>query len=136
MDLHGNGALAQRLERLGQLDLPLVDVEALLLQRLRDVRRSDRTVEGVVLADAAGDLDLDGAEPGRHRIGRRPLFHVARFGQLLLALDLAPVVLGHGQRQFPWQEVVARVPGRDLHDVAAGAQVFDVLSEYDFHVAS
>src|SRR5258708_29449075 len=113
VDLHGHGALAQGLERLGQLDFPLVDVEALFLQRLGDVRRGDRPVEGVVLADAARELDPDGAETGRHRLGRGPLFHVARFGQLLLALDLAPVVLGHGPRPLAVQEVVARVPRPD-----------------------
>src|SRR5258708_22756714 len=37
VDLHGHGALAQGLERLGQLDFPLVDVEALVLQPLATV---------------------------------------------------------------------------------------------------
>src|SRR5258708_5934053 len=104
--------------------------------RRAPISRPRGYAEGRVPAWAGRDLDGNGAGRGRHRLGRGPLFHVARFGQLLLALDLAAVVLGHGQRQLPWQEVVARVPGRDLDDVAAGAQVFDVLSEYDFHVAS
>src|SRR5450759_381014 len=136
MDLDGDGGLAERLERLGHLDLPLVDVEALRLQRLRDVRRGHRPVQRVVVADAAADHDLDLADPLRDGLGRALVFHVAHFGELLLALDLALVVLGHQQRELPRQQVVPSVTGRDLHDVATAAQVFDVFSENDFHDAS
>src|SRR5262245_48557727 len=43
MNLHGDGRLAERLERVGQRDLALVDVETAILQRLRDVLRGHRT---------------------------------------------------------------------------------------------
>ena len=45
---------------------------------------------------------------------------------------LLPV--GHQQRQLARQQVVARVAVGDLHDLAAAAEVLDVLSKNDFHV--
>src|SRR5260221_6111647 len=133
MDLHGHAGLAQGLERFGHLDLPLVDLEALRLERGRDVRRGDRPVQRVVVADPAADLDLELADPLRDRLGRALLFEIARLGELLFPLDLALVVVGHDERELARQQVVPSIAGRDLHDVAAAAQVFDVLSEDDFH---
>ena len=67
------------------------------------------------------------------RLGLRLLFRVADLGDLLLALDLPLVGVGHRQRQLARQQVVARVAGRHLDDVAAPAEVVDVFSENDFH---
>src|SRR6476660_7149688 len=55
VDLHRDRRLAERLERLGHRDLALVDVEALVLERLCDVLRGDRPIQRVVLADPARD---------------------------------------------------------------------------------
>src|SRR5262249_56378408 len=46
VDSHGHRRRAERLERFGEGDLPLVHVESLVLQRLRDVLRGHRAVEG------------------------------------------------------------------------------------------
>ena len=53
MQLHRHGLLAQLLDRLAKPDLALVDVEALLGERLGDVGRRDRAVERFGLADLA-----------------------------------------------------------------------------------
>ena len=57
------------------------------------------------------DLDLGCAEPLAERLGLALLFGVARFGALLLALDLPLVGLGHRQRELARQQVIARVAG-------------------------
>ena len=81
------------------------------------------------------DLDLQLAHPLRRSLRPPSDLRLARFGELLLALDLLLVVLGHQQRQLARQQVVARVAVGDLDDVAAAAEVVDVLSQNDFHVA-
>ena len=136
VDLHRNGDFAERLERVGQVDLPLVDLESLGDERLRDVGRSDRPVQGVVLADAAGDLDLGLREPLAVGFRLRLFLEIARLGGVPLALDLLLVGLGDGERQLARQQEVARVAVGDLDNLAASAEVIDVFSENDFHVLS
>src|SRR3954471_24387351 len=48
---------AQALQRLVELDLAAVDVKAFLGQGIREVRRTDRTEKGVLLADFARELE-------------------------------------------------------------------------------
>ena len=48
-------------------------------------------------------------------------------------LDVAAIALRGRQRQLARQQVVAGVAGGNLHDLAAFAQILDVLSENDFH---
>ncbi len=86
-----------------------------------------------MLPDTARDLDLELPQALRDGIGLRLLFEIAGFSQLLLAIDLALVVVVDRQRELARQQVVARVARGDLDDVAAAAEVFDVLSEYHFH---
>jgi hypothetical protein len=90
MHLDRNADLADRLQRVGQRDLPLVDLEALGLERVRDVGGGHRSIERIVLADPAGDLDFDLAEPLRQRFGLLLLLGVAQIGELPLAVDLTP----------------------------------------------
>src|SRR6476659_84569 len=59
MHLHGHLHLAERLDRIDQMDLALVHLESLRLERVRDVGGRHRSVHHVVLADAARDLDLE-----------------------------------------------------------------------------
>ena len=56
-----------------RLDLALVDLEPLAGEDLGDVGRGHRPVQGVVLADAAGDDDLELRQPRGQRLGARPL---------------------------------------------------------------
>ena len=49
------------------------------------------------------------------------------FHDLALALDVPLVAVGRRQRQLARQQVVARVAGGHFHDVAALAEVLDVL---------
>ena len=70
----------------------------------------------------------------RHRFGRRLLFGFLRIELHALALDLLQVAGRRDQRQLARQQIIARVAVGDLHDFAALPDVFDVVSENDFHV--
>src|SRR6266851_6508894 len=133
MELHRNGVVAELLDRLRELQLAAVQLEAFGGERLGDVAAGDRAVERLGLADLAGNLDLDAGHPLRHCLGDLlilELFHVELHA---LALDLLFVALGRQQRHLPRQEVVARVAVRDLQQVAAASEMVDVFSQYDFH---
>src|SRR5215210_6495057 len=86
MDLDRHLHFADRLDRIRQLDLPLVDGEPFGLERVRDVARRDRAVHRVVLADAPGDLDLERLEPLAVGIGGGPLLRVLDLAALPLTL--------------------------------------------------
>ena len=53
VQLHGDGEVADRLQRFMQLDLAAIDVEALLRQSVRQVARSNGTEELIVLTGTA-----------------------------------------------------------------------------------
>ena len=67
------------------------------------------------------------------RLGDLLLLGFLRLELPALALDLLPVAVGDEQRQLARQQVVARVAVGDLHDLAAAAEIVDVLSQNDFH---
>src|SRR5437867_8261713 len=121
------------LDRLGQLDLAPLDLEALGRQPLRDVGRRHRAVERLGLADLARDHNLDRGQAIRHRLRDLQLVGFLRLELRAFALDLFLVAVGGEQRQLARQEVVARVAVGDFHHLAAAPQVVDVLSENHFH---
>src|SRR5687767_9461627 len=133
MDLQRHGHFPYRLERFGERDLALVDLEPLRLERVRNVGGGDRAVQRVVLPDPPPDLDLGLLEPLRQRLGLLLLFGLADVGDLALALNLPPVPLGDGERQLARQQVIARIAVGYFHDIAAAAQFVDVLSQNHFH---
>src|SRR5262249_60153138 len=87
----------------------------------------------LALDNLARDLDLVRREALRPRIGDLLFFQLPGLELQALALDLLLVALGGGQRELARQQVVARVPVCDLHDLAAAPKIVDVLSQYHFH---
>ena len=69
----------------------------------------------------------------RERVGRRALGGIGGVGDLALALDHLHVARCGGQRQLARQQVIAGVAVGDLHDVAAPAELLDVITKNDFH---
>src|SRR5688500_14291357 len=62
MDAEGHLLRTERLDRVGQLDLPALDLHADVRERFLDVLRGDRTPHTILLARGSLDLDRDGAE--------------------------------------------------------------------------
>src|SRR6188768_3392437 len=129
---HRDRVLAERADRLGQLDLALVDFEAEAGEALGDVGRRDRPVERVLLADAAGDDAFRLAQARRDRFGDAAVLRLALGGALLLGRDLALVAGRDLQRELARQQVVAGEPVGHLDHVAAAAEVIDRFLEDDF----
>src|SRR5262245_16311947 len=78
---------AEVLDRLVELDLALVDLDALRLQELGDVARGDRTVEHVVLAHLAGRDEAQRGDPRGELLELGLLLREPREVRLLLLLD-------------------------------------------------
>ena len=108
MNLDRDRHLTKRLERLRQVNLALVDLEALGDERLRDVGRGDRAVQRVVLADAARDLDFRLRQTLTEGLGLRLLIEIAGLCGCALALDLPLVRFGDREGHLPRQ--LALVP--------------------------
>src|SRR2546428_117514 len=133
VDLDADLEVAQRADRLGQVDLPLVHVQFLFREPALDIARRDRAVELVLFPDLHGEAELDAGEPLGLRDGRLLL------GEALLGQPLRfvgdPLLVGLGGRvgEPLGQEIVARVAVLYLHDLARAAEVLHVLSQDDLH---
>src|SRR5262245_46681433 len=125
---------ADLLERLVELDLPLVDREALLPQRQRDLRLRDGTEQMAFLVGATLDRDRGLDQLLRQFLERTDarLF----FGERLRAraFDLGDVGLGDHHGETLRQQVIARVAVAHLHHLADATEVLDRLLEQEFHV--
>ena len=125
--------LAERLERLVELDLAAVDGEALGLERLGHVTGGDRAEEVVVLAHLAGELERDAGDLAGQDLRLAFLLGGAAHGRSLHLLDHVLVALGGLDGQTAGQQEIASVAVCDLHHVAAMAQFLDVFFQDDFH---
>ena len=107
-------------------DLAAVDVDVLLLQRLGNILARHRTEEAAVLSNAYRDLHLDLFELRRHQfclVDRHRLLACLR---ARLRLGDVQVRAARGQRQFLWQEEVAPVAVRHLHNLALFSDILDI----------
>src|SRR5688572_18491121 len=124
---------AERLDRLVQVDLLLLDVEALALALVRDVGRRHRAEELLFLAHAGGKGELDAFQTLSERLRRLDALRLSRLETRLFHGD-ALAVAGRGLvRETAREQIVAGVPRRHLHDVAGLAEVLDRLAKNDFH---
>src|SRR4051812_2243428 len=130
----GHAIDAERPNRLVQLDLALLDDEALAFQLVRDVRRRHRPEELAFVAYPRREGERHLLELGGE-LGRRAATRLLRLLETLaLLLDALAIAGGGFVREAARQQIVARVPGRDFHDVARMPELFNCLSEYDFHL--
>src|SRR5262245_10769472 len=76
--------LAERLDRLVELDPAVVEVDVRLLQLLRDVAAGDRAEQLLVLADHALELQRHAVDASRELVRRRTFFGDATLDDRLL----------------------------------------------------
>src|SRR5229473_1744356 len=107
MELDTDAELAQFADRLGEVHLALVDLDAELLELALEVARRDGAVQLVLLADldGEGEADLSQARGLGFRVGE-PLR----------------------------EEIVTRVAVLHLDDIPSRAEVLHALSQDHFHV--
>src|SRR5687768_6812324 len=99
VDPNRHRVLADRLERLVELNPPTVDGQIAERQRLADVGGGHRSVQRVVLADTARDRDLGRLDLRRQLPRFADLLGVLRLGLGALARNLPGVARGDGQRE-------------------------------------
>src|SRR5690606_6192817 len=135
VQVDGDRVDAEALDRLLEHDVTPVhlEVETLLVQPVRDVRRRDRTEQLGLLARPHLERERDALE----RRGTPPRLQVRTastlLGPTLLLLELAEVRLRRLVREAARPQVVARVPRLHGHDLTCAPEVRNVLSQDDFH---
>src|SRR3954451_14913508 len=88
VQLYRHVHLAELLDRIGKLQLAAIDVEAAGSQRLGDVRGRHRAVQGLGVADATRNDDLDVGQPIGLRLDDLALVGFLRLELRALPLDL------------------------------------------------
>ena len=131
--LMGIDELADDLERFVQLDLPAIDVEALLLERLGNVAGRDRSEQLIGFARLAQELHLEPVKLLGQRFGFRLFLGGAAHSGGLHLLDDSLVGDGGLNRQFLGQQKIPPVSLGDFHHLAAVAQLGHVFFQDDFH---
>src|SRR5712692_4862069 len=107
MQSDGHSEFAQGLERLMDLDLAAIHVEALLLEGFRDVARGNRAKELIVFAGTALKRNRDSLELLGKRFGSSLLLGGAAHRRSLHLLDDRLVALGGFDGQLARQQEVA-----------------------------
>src|SRR5882724_5453363 len=134
--LDGDRVVAESLDGFGELDLALVNLEALGCEAFGDVRSSDGAEEMIVLAGLASELDGHAAEEfglllrGVHFRGG---FFRERSAN---ALESFHVAGGGFDGQLARQKKITGVAGLYGDDVTTMAELIDVFLQNDLHVFS
>src|SRR6185503_9166147 len=115
-------------------ELAAVDPDLLLLpEAVGDVRRRDRAEERAGWAGVDVEPQLEGLEAGRDRAGLVDALRLVPRPLRFALLELAPQAGRRRLGEAAWQQEVAGVAAGDVHDLAAQAQLVDVLVQHDFH---
>src|ERR1700739_4883038 len=135
-DFYGDGVFAEGFESLAELELALVDLEALCGESFGNVAGGYGAEELIVLASLAGEVEGDavderglllrGVELGGGFLGERGAN----------ALEGFHVAAGGFDGELARQQEIAGGRGLDGDDVAAVAELFDVFLQNDLHGGS
>ena len=117
MQLHRNGELANRLQRLVQLNLAPVDVEALLLQSLSDVTARHRSEQLIVFSGLTSERNLEPLKLLGKRLGFRLLFGRPANGSRLHLLDHGLVGSVGLDGQLPRKQKIPTISFGDLEHI-------------------
>src|SRR5579884_2985768 len=124
---------AEALERIVEVNLATIDVEALCFERARDLGGSNGSEEVILLADFALERKLHIVELLRESFGTGLFFCRLADGCSLHLLDDSLVGAACFNGKLARQKEIAAVSFGDFHDLAAMAELFDIFFENDFH---
>src|SRR4051812_9236263 len=133
MNLDTDLEIAELPNRLVQIDLALVDMDAELLELALDVARGDRAVQLLLFAYFDRERQLNVGEFGRFALGSRFLGGELPGEALALVGDFLLVRFGRRIGEALGEEVIAGVAILHLHDFADLPQVLHVSAQNDFH---
>lgn len=135
-NFYGDGIFAKGADGFLELDLALIDLEALGGERIGDIGGGDGAEELIVLASLARETDGHTAE-GRGLLLRGIHLRGRFLGQRgANALDGFHVAGGSLDGELARQQEIARVSGLYGDNVAAVAELIDVFLKDDLHFAS
>src|ERR1700722_6482915 len=133
-DFYLDGKFAKGFDRVVELDLALVDLEALGFERVGDVAVGNRAEELSVFGGLARELKLDAVERSGLLLRRGMLGGRLLRQRTADALERFHIAGGGFDSQLLRQQKIARVAGLHVHDVAAVAELFNVfLKNYFLH---
>src|SRR4029453_17091147 len=126
-------ALAQRLQRLVEMNPAPLDLDPLPLEKFRDVLRGDRAEELALFRGLPALLVADGLDATAERLG---VFLDAVGLRLLLLLDVIQVLevpRAGAEREPLGNEEVARISVRHVTHLAPTSDRRHVVAQNDFH---
>src|SRR6478609_7574909 len=127
---------AERLERLGELDVLAIEGQAALLEGFGDVLARDRAVHLAFFTEGASDLHARTFELLGQLLRGRDLFALAGRSGLLELFDAGQIAGRRRHGEAARQQVIAREPRTNLNDFATSAEVVDVGLKQNMHVGS
>src|SRR5579875_17997 len=136
VQLHRNVELTHLFQRLVQMHLAAVDVEALCLQMCGDVSRRHRAEQVVILAHLALEDQHKTVQLSYQRFCLGLLLGRLAHCRSLHVFNLLAIGRGCLHGKLFRQQIIAAVTVGHLHHVAAVAQVVDVFFQNHFHCES
>src|SRR4051794_30299401 len=133
MQTDGHSIDAERLDRLVEIDLALLDVEALLLQLLRNVSSGDGSEQLAFLTDAGREGERHLLQFRRDLLCRVPALAFRGLEARALLLDALQVSRRRFVREVVRKKVVPRIAILDLHDVAGLSKVLHGMTKNYVH---
>src|SRR5581483_2399737 len=131
MQLNRHVEFAEALQRIVEVNLASIDIEAFALECRGDVCRRHRTKKVILLADFALECELHVIELLRKRFGSGLFFGGLAHGSGFHLLDDGFIGAACFDSKFARQKEVAAISFGDLHDLAAMAELFDIFFEND-----
>src|SRR5690606_13726307 len=133
MEPHGDGVLAQRLDRRVELDAPAVHLVALGGDRIGNILGGHRAEELALFAGLAGDGERERAECLREGFRSRLLGGEAGSAHPGLGRDALLVALGCLIGKALRKEIVPRIARPDAHQFASLAERADIVPQNHIH---
>src|SRR5437879_6748613 len=128
-----DGALAERLDGLVELDAPALDLHAVLVEEVDEILRGDRAEELAFLGRLPPLLVGEQFDPVTQSLGVA-LDAIGLGVRLLLdVIEVLEIARGGAERQLLRAEQVAGVAVRHVSDLAASAELLHVVEQDDFH---
>src|SRR5688500_8968638 len=125
--------LAGLFDRLGELDLAPVDLDALRGEQLRDLRRGDGAEQLALFAHLHRDLERDRLDARLLGVERLALPRHLVGDHALVVLERLHARLGGGDRLALREQAVAREARAHLPRLAGVAEPRDVFAQDDLH---
>src|SRR5712691_8543433 len=130
---HWHAKFAEALERLVELDVPAIDLKASHLERLSNIHAGDRAKQFAFLASFTHKTTRHRLQLLRQRLGVLPYPQNAVFPQAFFVLELALIFGRLCHSEAAWDEKIASIPIRHIHNVTNRTHMVHITHQNYFH---